>query len=193
MVKRSENYLREHGIDPHSLKQGQVDGPVSHYDIYEDRAGNLWAQRKRGHFGSENPTYLGRTADFEAPAPRSQPPEEVPDTDPHPDTPTPQQHPPPSNSTIEAEVLADLDGRPNTDFMETWELTGVDGPQAMSSNQDPQLGPNQQRYYAHFKETMTGLDRHVSVNYDPDTGQFGTIKFSSEDPSQGGRPRGRRR
>ncbi|MFI9815854.1 hypothetical protein [Saccharothrix variisporea] len=205
LVKRSEGYLREHGVDPHELKKGQVEGPVKHYDIFEDRDGNLWAMRKRGRFGSgkDSAIYLGRTADHGLPTgPRAAEPATEPAVDEpsaaH-DEPVPEPEPavpghaPPSAGELEQVVLDDLRGRPDTDFMETWERTGVDGPHEMSDNLDPQLGPDQKRYYVHFKEEFTGLDRHVSVNWDPDTGQYGTIKFSSEDPSRGGGGRGGRR
>ncbi|PSL51973.1 hypothetical protein B0I31_11649 [Saccharothrix carnea] len=202
LVKRSEGYLRSHGVDPHALKKGQVEGPVKYYDIFEDRDGNLWALRKTGRFGSgkESAIYLGRTADHGLPAtPRGANEPEVDEPSPQHDEQLPEPeppvaaHPPPSAGELEQVALDDLRGRQDTDFMETWERTGVDGPHEMSDNLDDQLGPNQKRFYVHFTEEFTGLDRHVSVNWDPDTGLYGTIKFSSEDPSQGGGRRGGRR
>lgn len=202
LVKRSERYLRSHGVDPHTLKKGQVEGPVKYYDIFEDRDGNLWALRKTGRFGSgkKSAIYLGRTADHGLPTtPRGGNEPELDEPSPQHDEQIPEPeppvaaHPPPSAGELEQVALDNLRGRPDTDFMESWERTGVDGPHEMSDNLDDQLGPNQKRFYVHFKEEFTGLDRHVSVNWDPDTGLYGTIKFSSEDPSQGGGRRGGRR
>ncbi|MET3426470.1 hypothetical protein BJ973_005682 [Actinoplanes tereljensis] len=213
VMKRSESYLRKKGIDPHELKQGQVDGPVSHYDIYEDRDGNLWALRKKGRFGSDNDsaTYLGKVGDHElVVTPRgdddlgptghdeSQPSpaehEQSPPAEHESATPAPHAGPGrPLDADFDAAARADLDGRPNTDFIESWDLVGVDGPHKMSSNKDPSIGANQQRYYLTYKEDFTGMTRQVSVNFDPDSGQFGVIKFSSNDPSQGGGGGGRGR
>ena len=48
------------------------------------------------------------------------------------------------------------------------------------ANPDPALGPDQVRFQTVFKNGVTGEISNVSVNYDPTTGQFGTIKPSSE-------------
>jgi hypothetical protein len=47
------------------------------------------------------------------------------------------------------------------------------------ANLDPALGPNQVRYQATFRNELTGEVIDVSINYDPTTGQFGTIKPAS--------------
>ncbi len=56
----------------------------------------------------------------------------------------------------------------------------VTGPDKMSSNQDsdPSLGPLQGRYYARFRDEF-GKETNYSINYDPISGHFGTIKPSS--------------
>jgi hypothetical protein len=55
----------------------------------------------------------------------------------------------------------------------------LEGPHAMSDNKDPQLGPGQQRFQARCREPVSGRHHDISVNYDPDTGRLGTIKFGS--------------
>jgi len=57
-------------------------------------------------------------------------------------------------------------------------LVDLEGPKAYA-NPDPLLGPNQVRYQAQFVNEFTGEVIDVSVNYDPTTGQFGTIKPAS--------------
>jgi hypothetical protein len=57
-------------------------------------------------------------------------------------------------------------------------LVDLEGPKACA-NPDPLLGPNQVRYQAQFVNEFTGEVIDVSVNYDPTTGQFGTIKPAS--------------
>jgi len=57
-------------------------------------------------------------------------------------------------------------------------LVDLEGPKAIA-NPDPLLGPNQVRYQAQFVNEFTGEVIDVSVNYDPTTGQFGTIKPAS--------------
>jgi RHS repeat-associated protein len=47
------------------------------------------------------------------------------------------------------------------------------------ANLDPKLGPNQVRYQCSVVNDMTGETTNWSVNYDPDTGNFGTIKPAS--------------
>jgi hypothetical protein len=48
------------------------------------------------------------------------------------------------------------------------------------ANPDPTpLGPNQVRYQATMLNEVTGETSDWSVNYDPDTGNFGTIKPAS--------------
>jgi hypothetical protein len=43
---RDANWLKRHGVDPEILKKENGLVPVKHYDIYVDRAGNLWGLRK---------------------------------------------------------------------------------------------------------------------------------------------------
>jgi len=55
-----------------------------------------------------------------------------------------------------------------------------------ADNHDHNLGPLQQRYQLAYLEDFTGDVRRVSVNYDPETGRFGIVKFAGKDPSRGG-------
>lgn len=57
-------------------------------------------------------------------------------------------------------------------------LQDISGPHQVA-NLDPALGNNQIRYQATFRNEMTGEVIDVSFNYDPTTGQFGTIKPAS--------------
>ncbi len=47
------------------------------------------------------------------------------------------------------------------------------------ANRDPALGSDQVRYQATFVNEVTGETIEVSINYDPTTGRFGTIKPAS--------------
>ncbi len=67
-------------------------------------------------------------------------------------------------------------------YADATSLKKLSGPTEMSSNKDPTLGPNQVRYYATMENEVTGEVTNYSVNYDPDTGQFGIIKKSSIQP-----------
>jgi len=68
-----------------------------------------------------------------------------------------------------------LRGDPTAEAMR---LVDLEGPKAIA-NPDPLLGPNQVRYQARFVNEFTGEVIDVSVNFDPTTGQFGTIKQAS--------------
>jgi hypothetical protein len=44
-----DKFLQKHNIDAHELKRANVGNKgTSEYDIYRDRDGNLWLQRKDG-------------------------------------------------------------------------------------------------------------------------------------------------
>jgi hypothetical protein len=60
-------------------------------------------------------------------------------------------------------------------------LEHIEGPHQVA-NLDPALGPNQVRYQTTFLNEATGERINISVNFDPTTGQFGTIKPSSIQP-----------
>ena len=53
----------------------------------------------------------------------------------------------------------------------------VGGPDSIA-NLDPELGPSQVRYYVNFSDEFGSVTTY-SLNYDPETGEFGTIKPSS--------------
>ncbi|QDU60276.1 tRNA(Glu)-specific nuclease WapA precursor [Planctomycetes bacterium Pan216] len=86
---------------------------------------------------------------------------------------------PPKNFTerIEEAVQTEWDQRGDL-TAEAMSLRKLEGPHKMA-NPDSALGPNQVRYQATFKNEFTGESIKVSVNYDPATGLFGTIKPSS--------------
>jgi hypothetical protein len=65
------------------------------------------------------------------------------------------------------------------DYAPTYSLQNLVGPRAMSGSLDPSLGPNQVRYFATMQNGVTGEIVTYSVNYDPDTGNFGIIKPAS--------------
>jgi len=67
----------------------------------------------------------------------------------------------------------------NEPYAESYTLKKLSGPNKMSGNKDSLLGPNQQRWYADMENEVTGEVTTYSVNYDPDTGEFGVIKPSS--------------
>jgi Pretoxin HINT domain len=79
---------------------------------------------------------------------------------------------------VEEAVIEEMQTRPGGETAEAWELTKLEGPHKMA-NPDPNLGPNQVRYQATFRDTFTGERVQISINYDVDTGQFGIIKFAS--------------
>jgi len=98
------------------------------------------------------------------------------------DPPPSSEEPQTFEGRVEKAVIDEMKDRPGGEYAETWELQNLDGPKAMSDNLDPQLGPDQVRYQATFKDGMTGKPVKISINYDPDTGQFGTIKLASGKP-----------
>lgn len=60
--KVDDKWLKKNGIDAHDVK-GDAPGKVSNFDIYVDRAKNLWRVRK-----NQNPNdgeYLGNLQDFQ--------------------------------------------------------------------------------------------------------------------------------
>lgn len=59
--KRTANWLKQHGVDPHELKD-QLGDNVSHYDIYVDRNGNMFAVPKGGN--PKDGEYLGNVGDY---------------------------------------------------------------------------------------------------------------------------------
>jgi hypothetical protein len=61
---------------------------------------------------------------------------------------------------------------------ESMSLQELEGPHQVASL-DPALGPGQVRYQATVLNEATGETVEVSVNFDPTTGQFGTIKPAS--------------
>jgi hypothetical protein len=64
------------------------------------------------------------------------------------------------------------------DLHETYETGEVTVPTKIA-NPDPMLGPDQVRYNVDMHNPVHGTTTNYSVNYDPTTGQFGTIKPSS--------------
>jgi hypothetical protein len=58
---RDDKWLKRNGVDPHEVKDG-LPGPVSHYDLYVDRAGNIWAVRKGADPRSGE--YIGNMDDY---------------------------------------------------------------------------------------------------------------------------------
>jgi hypothetical protein len=59
--KRDEKWLKRNGVDPHEVKDG-LPGSISHFDLYVDRAGNIWAVRKGADPRSGE--YVGNMADY---------------------------------------------------------------------------------------------------------------------------------
>ena len=62
---------------------------------------------------------------------------------------------------------------------EAWTFEKIMSTKKMA-NPEPDLGPNQVRYQTRFRDEFTGDSYNISVNYDPDTCQFGVIKESSK-------------
>jgi len=60
--KRTANWLKRHGVDPHQLKDWLGDN-VSHYDIYVDRNGNMFAVPKGGN--PKNGEYIGNVGEYD--------------------------------------------------------------------------------------------------------------------------------
>lgn len=58
MKRVSDNFLKQHGIDPHELKAGQEGNP----DIYMDKNGDLYAVPENAPKGTE-PQLLGNIDD----------------------------------------------------------------------------------------------------------------------------------
>jgi hypothetical protein len=64
------------------------------------------------------------------------------------------------------------------DLHETYETGNVTGPTEVA-NKDHLLGPNQVRYNVDMHNPVNGTTTNYSVNYDPTTGEFGSIHESS--------------
>jgi uncharacterized membrane protein YgcG len=77
------------------------------------------------------------------------------------------------------EVIDEMNLSRGGEYAETWELVNLEGPHAMAT-EDPALlnAPNAVRYQATFRD-FTGKIEEISVNYDPATNRFGTIKRAS--------------
>lgn len=83
----------------------------------------------------------------------------------------------PLRERIQEAVINEMKERRGGEAAESWELASLEGPRKMA-NPEPGLGPNQVRYQAAFKDYKEDTIE-ISVNYDPDTGLFGIIKFAS--------------
>ncbi|GAB1513603.1 polymorphic toxin type 33 domain-containing protein [Actinophytocola sp. KF-1] len=59
--KRDDKWLKKNGVDPHEVK-GDLPGPMSHFDLYVDRSGNIWAVRKGADPRSGE--YVGNMDDY---------------------------------------------------------------------------------------------------------------------------------
>lgn len=59
--KRDDKWLKKNGVDPHEVK-GDLPGPMSHFDLYVDRSGNIWAVRKGADPRSGE--YVGNVDDY---------------------------------------------------------------------------------------------------------------------------------
>lgn len=46
LKKLSDRYLKDLGVDPHTVKEGYAPGAMSKFDIYRDKAGNFWIKGK---------------------------------------------------------------------------------------------------------------------------------------------------
>lgn len=77
---------------------------------------------------------------------------------------------------MEDEVIEAM--RPQAPGADAWELNNLSSPHRVA-NLDAALGPNQVRYQAQFYDALNDEYIDISVNYDPDTNIFGTIKFAS--------------
>ena len=78
---------------------------------------------------------------------------------------------------LASRVIGEVSKRPGYEYAETWELIDYEGPKKVTV-EDPNLGPNQQRYQLRFQD-FTGTFEEISVNYDPDTGNIGIVKRAS--------------
>jgi hypothetical protein len=59
--RRDDKWLKRNGVDPHEVKDS-LPGPMSHYDLYVDRDGNIWAVRKGANPRSGE--YVGNMDDY---------------------------------------------------------------------------------------------------------------------------------
>jgi Bacterial toxin 33 len=59
--RRDDKWLKRQGIDPHEVKEG-LPGPMSHFDLYVDRSGNIFAVRKGADPRSGE--YVGNVRDY---------------------------------------------------------------------------------------------------------------------------------
>ena len=59
--RRDDKWLKRNGVDPHDVKEG-LPGSVSHFDLYVDRSGNIWAVRKGADPRSGE--YIGNMDDY---------------------------------------------------------------------------------------------------------------------------------
>lgn len=83
----------------------------------------------------------------------------------------------PLQARLEEAVIEEMQHRLGGETAEAWELIDLQGPYTIA-RQDPNLGPYQVRYQARFFDTFAATSVDISVNYDPDTGLFGIIKFA---------------
>jgi len=85
----------------------------------------------------------------------------------------------PFSKRLTQEVISEMSIRPGGEYAETWEFVDLEGPHALAQ-EDPLLlnSPHARRYQARFRD-FTGKIEEISVNYDPDTDRFGTIKPAS--------------
>lgn len=61
LKKPSARWLKQQGVDPHTVKDA-LPGPVAHFDIFKDKANNIFAKRKGApDFLAE---WLGHLDDF---------------------------------------------------------------------------------------------------------------------------------
>jgi hypothetical protein len=79
---------------------------------------------------------------------------------------------------LEEAVIEEMRHRLGGETAEAWELIDLQGPFTIA-NRDSNLGSHQVRYQARFFDTFAATSVDISVNYDPDTGLFGIIKFAS--------------
>ncbi|HEX6445434.1 MAG TPA: polymorphic toxin type 33 domain-containing protein [Streptosporangiales bacterium] len=59
--KPAANWWKKQGIDPHAVKRELSLGRISRYDLFKDRAGNVWAIDKQG---KEEPVWAGTVEDL---------------------------------------------------------------------------------------------------------------------------------
>lgn len=82
---------------------------------------------------------------------------------------------------LEDEIVSNSGLAKEFPTIESWEVVDVSQPQALI-NSDPELGPGSVRYYVRVRDTFDGTMYNVSINYDPETDQFGIAKLSSLQP-----------